>query len=51
MIVGRSAGALGTSVETSFYKIIAGDPDNDSVSVFEWKEQNMNPALLMYLLN
>ncbi len=50
-IVGQSAGALGSSVDTCEGNVIAGDPDNDSVSVFEWKEPNMNPALLMYLLN
>ncbi len=50
-IVGKSAGALGSSVDTLDGKVIAGDPDNDSVSVFEWKGPNVNPALLMYLLN
>ena len=51
MITGKHAGALGTSVDISDGNIITGDPENDTIKVYEWKDMGINPALIMYLLN
>lgn len=52
MVIGQGEGALGTSVDIlSNGNVIAGDPKNDTIGVYEWKQMEVNPALLMYLLN
>lgn len=48
---GRSAGALGTAVDLVDGQVVAGDPENDKTGIYEWRNTDMNPALLMYLLN
>lgn len=48
---GRSAGALGTAVDLADGQVVAGDPENDKTGIYEWREMDVNPALLMYLLN
>lgn len=51
MVTGQGSGALGTSVSISGENLITGDPENDTVKVFEWKDMKVNPAIIMYLLN
>lgn len=50
-IIPETAGALGQSVDHRGDTLYVGDPENDSLGVYQYRDMSFNPAIIMYILD